>query len=246
VDRVCFDRVLPYEFWSEGREVAAAENPANRRSPLEAAALSFNLWKPGRTLRVRFLDGVPELKGGVEEKAHQWSQYANIKFEFGDEPDAEIRISFQQEGSWSAIGTDALVANYFSKDQPTMNYGWLTPDSEDQAYSRVVLHEFGHSLGMIHEHQNPAGGIHWNKEVVYRALGGPPNNWDQEKVDHNMFDTYSRDITQFTEFDPNSIMLYSFPKGWTTDGMSFPENSELSETDKKFIAARYPATTTGS
>jgi len=30
----------------------------------------------------------------------------------------------------------------------------------------TVLHEFGHALGLIHEHQNPAsGGFKWNREV---------------------------------------------------------------------------------
>ena len=31
----------------------------------------------------------------------------------------------------------------------------------------TVLHEFGHSLGLIHEHQSPfKGGFEWNKEEV--------------------------------------------------------------------------------
>jgi hypothetical protein len=39
-----------------------------------------------------------------------------------------------------------------------------------------VIHEFGHALGLIHEHQNPSGGIQWNKPVVCRYYEGPPNN----------------------------------------------------------------------
>lgn len=31
----------------------------------------------------------------------------------------------------------------------------------------TVLHEFGHSLGLIHEHQSPfPGGFEWNRENV--------------------------------------------------------------------------------
>ena len=31
----------------------------------------------------------------------------------------------------------------------------------------TVLHEFGHSLGLIHEHQSPfKGGFEWNREEV--------------------------------------------------------------------------------
>jgi serralysin len=93
-----------------------------------------------------------------------------------------------------------------------MNFGGLTLESDEAEYSRVVLHEFGHALGMIHEHQNPANEIQWNNPEVYRALGGPPNNWDTDTIDHNMFREYSQDQTQFTDFDEKSIMLYSFPR----------------------------------
>jgi Matrixin len=179
----------------------------------------------------------------VEQYARQWEQYANINFQFVDGKNAVIRISFEQDGSWSALGTDALVEEYFPKNEPTMNYGWLTPNSEEDDYSSVVLHEFGHALGMIHEHTSPVNGIQWNKEAVYESLSGPPNRWDKETIDFNMFERYTITQTQFTEFDPHSIMLYSFPKEWTLNGMSFPVNTVLSEKDKKFISARYPKTT---
>jgi len=27
----------------------------------------------------------------------------------------------------------------------------------------TAAHEFGHAIGLAHEHQNPAGGIQWNE-----------------------------------------------------------------------------------
>ncbi len=240
MDQVCFDRVLPARLRPRGREVAVCENPANRASPFEAAALNSNLWLNGRTLRVTFMDGVPQVQAEVVRHARRWSRHANITYDFGNHAQAEIRISFQEAGSWSAIGTDALVEEYFPRDEPTMNFGWLTPASTEREYSRVVLHEFGHSLGMIHEHQNPAAGINWNRQAVSTALAGPPNNWDQATIDHNMFETYDRTITQFTAFDPDSIMVYAVPASWTLDGNAFEANEQLSPSDKAFIAARYP------
>jgi len=35
----------------------------------------------------------------------------------------------------------------------------------------TVLHEFGHALGLIHEHQSPfKGGFEWNKDEVRGSL----------------------------------------------------------------------------
>jgi hypothetical protein len=123
--------------------------------------------------------------------------------------------------------------------QPTMNYGWLTPDSEDDEIRRVVLHEFGHALGLIHEHQNPAGGIQWDRDAVTRDLSGPPNNWPADVIDHNMFETYQANETNFTATDKDSIMMYPIPANWTLDGYTVGLNTELSATDRQFVHEQY-------
>lgn len=199
------------------------------------AVLRDYKWQPGQTLRVRFLDGDPIVQQKIEAVAHEWSQYINIYFEFGNDPDAEIRISCTPGGSWSYIGTEALT---IAPDQPTMNYGWLYPDTPDEEYSRTVLHEFGHALGMIHEHQHPEAGIPWNRDAVYRYYM-QENNWTREDVDHNLFAQYGKDVTQFSHFDPQSIMLYPIPRGLTTNGFEIGWNNYLSETDKAFMSEVY-------
>src|SRR5204862_8079794 len=127
--KACIDRVIPAELQALARAKATEENPANAPTAFEMALVTGKMWKPGRTLTVCFLDGEPSVQEKVKRYATQWSNWANIKFHFLDGHDAIVRISFEQSGSWSAIGTDALVTDYFKRDGPTMNFGWLTPQS---------------------------------------------------------------------------------------------------------------------
>ncbi|HUW15279.1 MAG TPA: hemopexin repeat-containing protein [Anaerolineae bacterium] len=236
--RFCTPRILPADQQELAQRLAIAENPQNAPRPSEIAGVPSKFWRPGRVLRCRFLDGESTVHAKVEEKAQGWSEFANITFSFGDDPDAEIRISFAEVGSWSYIGTDALAV---SGGRPTMNYGWLTPNSSDTEYNRVVLHEFGHALGMIHEHQHPEAGIPWDRDAVLAYYTGPPNNWSVASTEHNVLEAYSRDISQYSVFDIHSIMLYPIPNAHTMGDFAVPwSNFELSDADRSFIDRVYP------
>jgi hypothetical protein len=194
-------------------------------------------WQPGDAIVVRFLDGDPTLHARVKSHASVWTQHANIRLYFREDPQADIRISFKQKGSWSHLGT---YCRKVPADQPTMNYGWLSPQSTEDEVARVVLHEFGHALGCVHEHSNPGGGIKWKKEKVYEYFTGPPNNWTRAQVDRNLFQTYDKDLTLYSALDRASIMMYPIDPRFTEDGFSVSLNRELSATDKDFIHKMYP------
>lgn len=196
------------------------------------ALMRLKKWPVGAILNVAFRSGSPGERSSVQACCEELMQYVNLEFRFGkvSGPLAEVRVTFDPNGgAWSYIGTDLRG---IPRDQPTMNLGF----GQDGTY----LHEFCHSLGAIHEHQNPLGGIKWNKEQVYRDLSGPPNNWDRQTIDRNMFEAYSVDQLNGTEFDPRSIMLYAIPKRWTMDGFSSQPNGVLSEVDKAWLRAQYP------
>ncbi|HET9837503.1 MAG TPA: hypothetical protein VFR84_04650, partial [Candidatus Angelobacter sp.] len=86
------------------------------------AVIDQKKWANGFNLRCRFLDGDNTQKDNVIQKAKIWEQFANVQITFGDDPGAEVRISFVADsGSWSAVGQDALDQQAFPIDQPTMN-----------------------------------------------------------------------------------------------------------------------------
>ncbi|MCB0045623.1 MAG: hypothetical protein KDD92_09350 [Caldilineaceae bacterium] len=237
--KACVDRRPERLPFALGELIPAAIPTPTRIPPeaLEAALVISKKWPTGRVLTCTFMDGEEVVQRKVAARAHVWSRYGNIRFKFVDTPDADIRISFQQQGSWSYIGTDAQE---IPADEPTMNFGWLYPNTHNDEYDRVVIHEFGHALGLIHEHQNPSKGIPWDKDAVYDYYQGPPNNWTREQVDINLFQKYAENLVRFTGFDTQSIMLYPVPNEFTIGDFEVGWNRNISTMDADFIGRMYP------
>ena len=251
--RICFERILPDELDKE-KTVRRAMRALSLGAPegtLDAETVQFaarmavinsKKWTGFSQLKCRFLNGSPSVQKKTEAVAHVWEQYANIKFKFVKTGDAEIRIAFVAgDGSWSAVGRDALVTQYFPKHQPTMNFGWLTETTPQAEYDRVVLHEFGHALGCIHEHQSPKFDRVWNRNKVIQVFSGSPNFWSVPDIDHNVLQKYSPNGITATDFDPKSIMLYAFDASLFADGKGGTNsNTKISATDIKLIKKLYP------
>jgi Astacin (Peptidase family M12A) len=226
--KVCFDRSLPRDMMRFQRTMRGRGGRTRAISPIGKT------WMNGSTLRVRFMSGTPAEQAVAREQAGWWASAANLSFDFNNAPDAEIRITFDpNDGAWSYIGTDCRS---IPSNNATMNLGFLD--------GGTAAHEFGHAIGLAHEHQNPAGGIQWNEQVVIRELAKSPNFWDEDKARHNVLRKYSVDQINGTEFDPDSIMLYFFPASWTLNGIATKANDVLSRLDKEFIAGAkmYPKT----
>lgn len=218
------------------RMCLAASGSLPRDPAKRATLLLSNKWQ-NRDIRVSFLAGTPLLQERVLAAARTWSNHAEIEFLSSTSEDAEIRVDFEPGGSWSWVGTQALT---IPAGLRTMNFGWIDESSSEKELRRVVLHEFGHALGLIHEHQHPKAGIPWNKEKVYAAYAGSPNFWERAEVDANLFATFSQDETQFSEVDPDSIMMYPIDPALLMDpAFAVGENDDLSETDRAFIRKMY-------
>lgn len=235
--RICVDALSPVALRERRRAltIAAIEEPAPRSAGAAPRAIApkGSVWPNGTVLHVAFIGGTAQERQTVENTAKQWEKFANLKLIFDNSPQAQIRVAFVQDGrSWSYMGTDNLEIPALA---PTMNFGWPLEEG-------TILHEFGHAIGLAHEHQSPNGGLLWNETVVLRELAGPPNNWDEETIRFNVLDKYQATQVNGTDFDPQSIMLYAFPARWTTNGVSTSENNVLSTTDQTFVGSQkmYP------
>ncbi|KAF3213075.1 hypothetical protein TWF106_009652 [Orbilia oligospora] len=263
----CVQIILPVELERESRARALEENSENalpyrgirtsqdgELAPLQDIGLHYmanslvpgqpclalqtqKKWENGKTLRVHFLDaGTQYVRGKVQEFAKIWSNYANIYFDFVSSNPSDIRISFRRgEGSWSCVGIDCLSR---PETEPTMNLGWLSDQLPESEFRRVVLHEFGHAIGCIHEHNQPNANINWNKPAVYEAY--KRFGWSEAQVDFNIFAQYTAKEVEASFFDSTSIMEYPIPKGHTLDGFTVEPNDRLSSGDIEFIGEMYP------
>lgn len=205
---------------------------------LRIAMEEKHLWVPGQSISIGFIGGTDRQRLAVIDVMSEWLEYADLRFDFrttDDASDEMVRISFSEgKGSWSYIGRQCL---YVHRREPTMNFGWLNAESDEQEWRRTILHEAGHMLGAIHEHQSPAGGIKWDLDKLYNYYFDV-HGWTRQMVTTNVVSRVRVGMTN-SKYDPDSIMHYPIPAELTLDGFSVGWNTDLSETDKSFIREVY-------
>lgn len=212
------------------------DDPANGAPARLLALLNTWLWVPGQTLIVSFLNGSPWQQNTVASYAEEWSEYANINFRFNNHNKyPQIRISFESGFNSSRIGRDALNAH---RGEPTMRLGSIREGLAAVDLRRAVLHEFGHALGCLHEHQHPDAALTWNLPELRKHFHG--EGWKDEEIYAQIINRYDRTNTQYSDYDPDSIMIYPIPENCLGPNNRIDYNINLSPRDKASIAKLYP------
>jgi hypothetical protein len=201
-------------------------------------------WTPLEKLKNTSIDGSNIVPDPLENKVREMKNINQIlqtiiteriqpiiglSFEFVS-MGGDIRIGFNtEEGSYSLVGTDCIRTGAPRK---TMNFGWFDVST--------IIHEFCHSLGMIHEHQNPRGEpIKWDVNAVHKWARNT-QGWDNQTTDTNIINRYDIDQVNGSNFDPKSIMLYFFPPILTLDKKGTNMNCWLSPIDVEWLSKMYP------
>ncbi len=253
-ERPFFDALNDSEF---AEKILGADVPAPYREHAKGVFYEFNLWGSGATVRVCFLDGSSRERARVAQVASEWTHYGNLKFDFGDVgnpktcktiADGDIKIAFRASadtsnggGHWSWVGTQ-------SRDHyPSMmleNLDAEPPHYDDKQWRRFALHEFGHAIGLEHEHQSPEA--HCDNEIDWPAAYKyyrEHDDWDEQKVHDNLVALTTEPRPRATPYDRLSIMHYALPSVIFTNGTAnkcfAPLNYQISETDKLAVREAY-------
>ncbi|MDX2203164.1 MAG: hypothetical protein NW223_10465 [Hyphomicrobiaceae bacterium] len=237
------------------------QGPPGVQAKVRAAVLRTVTWKPGETLKICFLSGTKVARSRVARFASEWMEHANIVLDFGDRASPRscsgdnheaVKIDFvgsgPKGGNWSALGTlsrravqSMNLANLGSDSLPLNRSGQPMPEREAR---RLVLHEFGHALGLLHEHQSPTSncGREYDEEAImaYGSLLG----WPPAAIVLNFQQMAESAEINASEIDRKSIMHYSMPAWIFKEGRNsachVPTNFELSAGDKDFMRRTYP------
>lgn len=229
---------------------------ASAGSTLYYIIVLANRWPNGSTIKVCFYGGGDELRKKIVAAAQPWFDEGNIRMDAGtpvprtcvDHDASNIRIGFDEPGYWSYIGTDGVATDLVSKNLSSLNlHGYDTAPPNELEFSGIVLHEFGHALGLHHEHQSPsnecADTIDWDHKVYpfFENVYG----WDKAKVDQNLRPLLAnRSAYDWGSFDPESVMIYAsdpqFLKDGTPSQCIFHANYALSSNDRNGIKRAYP------
>ena len=250
--KICIQQILPIH----QDEFISYDKYPEYRQKLQAAFFTKKIWPAGSKIKVAFLSSGDSIKrtdmteiskgkdldplqvevnslsiqDAIKKIVKERIQpIVNLDISFVDNPtDANVRISFDPDGgSWSLVGTDHLE----EKEKATMNFGWFDVPT--------TIHEFGHVIGLIHEHQNPkVKKIMWDEKKVIE-WAKESQGWSEETTRQNIINKYDKNSINGSDFDPFSIMLYFFPASLTTNNIGTDQNFRLSGQDVIWIDKMY-------
>ncbi|WP_162914256.1 hypothetical protein [Taklimakanibacter lacteus] len=219
------------------------------------------VWPPSYAkLRVCFFGGSPETNAAIAKVAGEWiTRDVGLKLDFGNEHkprkcsagtrENQIRISYDAPGYWSHTGQNAVVLA--GQNEPSLNlegFDRMEPAKLGQGNERaIILHSFGHALGLLHEQLLANGRCQEEFDWKYIEAQGSgldgPLTWI---IPIPAIIMQSGPDLVASEFDAKSVMLEPYPEKFFVKGAASPcfikqYNRDVSAGDHAAMAGLYPA-----
>lgn len=177
--------------------------------------------------------------------AQNWEQIANLNFKFlpansSETPDYFIDVYAVESSLANRESRGGHGSVDFSNKVISLNMPEGTSLSE---LYQIPLHEFGHVLGLMHEHQHPDRPFNFDSEFLLSKcqLGSPAVC--RRSIEFNNVMVFDSEKYQLVEYDQNSIMHYTVSKPLIFEDLRMPQPLRLSLQDKLALSKAYPGRT---
>ncbi len=160
-------------------------------------------WRPGQIINVRVSGAEAGDLACIHQATTQISTFANVRFNVARNlrnPHVELTVERTSDDLLSEGSSD--VGNVrFRRERITLR---LLPNCAGKAL-RTIRHEFGHLLGLSHEHQHPDT-PQLVTQAILDSISGPGDEFLIPRTAAQMRAYNLRS----TPYDPDSVMHYEF------------------------------------
>lgn len=174
--------------------------------------------------------------------ANEWMRYAAVDFKVLSEDsnqkaDFEVNFIAPVIERNSRIGRSSHGSVEFDRKIINLN---LPSDTTRGSHFKVTLHELGHVLGFMHEHQHPEREFSFNFDLLLKNCGLGSLEMCRSSIEYNNMRTFSGSKYILKDYDPKSIMHYGVQPPVILENMQILESMSLSLGDKIAAADVYP------
>ena len=179
---------------------------------MRAARIMLAKW--GKEIHYRTCNGLsPVTKTNLRQAMNEWEEAVNYKFRFKEVPNSGWNQFVWGIGCYWHICIKTCNNQYINGSATLGCVPWSLVQLKNDMQISTGLHEFGHVLGLIHEHQRPDRDkyitIHWNNIL--------PQYKNQFYVMCNSY--------VYGDFDYQSIMMYQSYTGFSVIGPTHTKNN---------------------
>lgn len=173
-------------------------------------------YKPGSTLKIQVIGSAQFISGVTNVLMTHAQPFVNLKFQF------------------VTTGGDVTIDNNYSGGGVARCLGCQKPSiSISSASQGLVLHEFGHALGMQHEMKNPNIKLTWIESVLVQSYGGA------DFVKSQITSTVNASSVNALAFDKNSVMIYNLPASTNKERVEMRPSNVYTDIDKQWLVMTY-------